>query len=256
MITSRTMRRAVRRAVAVQARFVNRRPDRTVYPAKSQELPAVYTNGVWYRLHSYTGTEPFTGAPVTVIPKRHVKPGEFPWSRFNATEHWAALLDEQDRGLGIWAPGIVTFLGGFAGKEGTGGPVDGPTGYISPIRDELIDSDIVYEFGFTLIAGTLQEIRDWVYERSPHRMPFDFHFARDREHWYPLGGLRDAGWPVRGHLSLTHDGGSRSLLASPVGFWRTRDLPRVYLRCTQRTAAVDAKPGDTCEIDSIGSTSR
>jgi hypothetical protein len=224
-------------AVAVRARLVNARPDRTQYPAKSQELPAVYTNGAWYRLYSYTGAEPFTHAPVALIPKRTVAPGAFPWNRFDATEHWAALLDANDHGLGIWAPGVVSFLGGFVGREGSGGPADAPTGYIAPIRHEVIDHDITYDYGFTLIAGSLSEIRAWVYARAPHRMPFAFDFAQSRDHVYPERGLQDDGWPIRGAIRLTHTGGPKSRLALPVGFWRTQDVPRVFVRSTQRTAA-------------------
>jgi hypothetical protein len=229
--------------VAVRARFVNARQDTTQYPARSQELPAVYANGVWYRLYSYTGDQPFMKAPLTRIPKRTVSPGEFPWNRFNATEHWAALLDEHDRGLGVWAPGIVNFLGGFVGREGTGGPGDNPTGYISPLRHELIDHNIVYAYEFTLIAGSLDEIRDWVYTRAPHRLPFTFDFAHERQHWYPQGDLTDAGWPVTGALRLTFGGGARARLMSPIGFWRTEDLDRVYIRATHRTAATEAELG-------------
>lgn len=229
-------------AVAVQARLVNARSDTTQYPAKSQELPAVYTNGVWYRLYSYTGDRPFTAAPVALIPKRTVKPGEFPWNRFSATEHWAALVDQNDRGLGVWAPGVVGFLGGFVGKEGTGGPADGPTGYIAPIRHELLDHNIVYDYRFTLIAGSLKEIREWVYAHAPHRLPFDFDFAQDRQHWYPLGGFRDAGWPIRGALRLTYEeGGGKPRLMSPVGCWRTSDVPGVFVRATIRSGATEGE---------------
>jgi len=35
------------------------------------------------------------------------------WSTFYATEHWAALVDEDDWGLGGFHAGVVRFLGGF-----------------------------------------------------------------------------------------------------------------------------------------------
>jgi hypothetical protein len=227
--------------VVVHARLVNARSDSFRYPARSQELPAVYTNGPWYRLFTYEGPEPFTRAPVTLIPKRTVARGEFPWHRFNATEHWAALVDDNEQGLGIWAPGVVGFLGGFSGREGRGGPSDGPTGYIAPIRHELLDHNITYDYRFTLIAGSLTEIRAWVYEHAPHRLPFAFDFVHDREHWYPQGALEDAGWPVNDALRLTFREGGKPRLASPVGFWRTTDLERIHLRATHRTVATTAE---------------
>ena len=227
--------------VAVRARLVNARGDATPYPAKSQELPALYTNGPWYRLFSYTGEQPFTDAAPVLIPKRRVAPGEFPWNRFNATESWAALVDDKGDGVGIWAPQVVSFLGGFAGKEGGGGPNDGPTGYLAPVRPELLDHNIVYDYGFTLIVGALTDIRSWVYAHAPHRLPFAFRFTSDREHWYPTGGLKDAGWPIQGRLQLTHGGGGKERLMSPIGFWRTEDVSRWYLRCQQKTAATEAE---------------
>ena len=53
--------------VDVTARLRNARSDTAQYPARSQELPAVYTNGAWYKLVSYVGTAPYTGAPLTEL---------------------------------------------------------------------------------------------------------------------------------------------------------------------------------------------
>ena len=228
-------------AVDVRARIVNARRDPTQYPAKSQELPALYTNGPWYRLFTYTGDRPFTNAEPALIPKRTVARGEFPWNRFDATEHWAALVDENNEGVGLWAPGVVSFLGGFAGQEGSGGPKDGPTGYLAPVRHEVLDHDIVYDYGFTAIVGSLAEIRAWVYAHAPHRMPFTFDFNSNREHWYPQGGAKDAGWPITGALRLTHGASPRERLASPIGFWPTSELPTVWVRATQRTSATQGE---------------
>jgi len=46
--------------VKVRSRINNNRTDATQYSGRGQELPAVYTNGPWYRLFSYTGDRPFT----------------------------------------------------------------------------------------------------------------------------------------------------------------------------------------------------
>lgn len=53
--------------------------------------------------------------------------GKSKWSTFFATEHWAALVDDDDWGLGVIHPGVVRFIGGFHGKANTGGLEDGPT---------------------------------------------------------------------------------------------------------------------------------
>jgi hypothetical protein len=53
--------------VEVTSRLNNDRPDVTQYPAHPQELPAVYTNGPWYKLVSYLGDQPYSGGAATTI---------------------------------------------------------------------------------------------------------------------------------------------------------------------------------------------
>jgi hypothetical protein len=56
----------------------------------------------------------------------------------------------------------------------------------------VLDANIVYEYDFNLIVGTLTGIRSWVStHRSDHRP--DYHFGTSRQHWYPNYG--DAGVP-------------------------------------------------------------
>ena len=134
--------------VHVNAKIINDRPDKTQYRARNNEFPAVYTNGTHYKLYSYTGAQPFTGDDLTLIPKRDVAPGEFPWNRFHATESWAALVDVDGSGLGVYSPETDHFLGGFVGVEGSGGTHDGPTGYISPVGNEILDYNIEFDYDY------------------------------------------------------------------------------------------------------------
>ncbi len=93
-----------RNEMKARCRLVNHRSDQTQYPARAQELPAVYTNAPWYRLMSYTGDRPFERqalAELTNSPPRST----FPWVGFSATENWAALVNEAGDGLGIVEPG-------------------------------------------------------------------------------------------------------------------------------------------------------
>ena len=108
--------------VQARSRIVNRRSDKTQYPSRKQELPAIYTNGSWYKLVSYMGDRPFTGAKPTTLVDLNDGRG-WPWRNFQTSEHWTALLDKNDRGLGVYLPGACAFTGGFAGKtKGSGGP--------------------------------------------------------------------------------------------------------------------------------------
>ncbi len=184
------------RAVIVESRLNNRRADKTQYAARDQELPAVYTNGAYHRLMTYTGDAPFTGGDVAEIPKRNVNPGDFPWSGWSATENWAALVDESGFGVGVWNPGVYRFIGGFAGKPGKGGPKDSPTGYIAPLHKDILDWNIEYTYNYVLIVDNLDNIRQYVYEHTPKRRGVSFEFNNDRCHWIYNNG-QDAGWPIR-----------------------------------------------------------
>lgn len=138
----------------VRNQLVNHRSDHTQYPAHDQELPAVYTIGKLHRLFSYTGDRPFENQPLTQL--RNSGP---PWVYWKATENWAALVNDQGWGLGVIHPGAYSFVGGFHGKPNTGGPRDDATGYIAPIRKEILDHNIVYEYQYQLVLGSLEEIR-------------------------------------------------------------------------------------------------
>ena len=75
--------------VTVSNRLVNLRTDTAQqFQARNQELPAVYTVGTLFRLYSYTGSTPFTGAPITNLPAF----GPPNWINWRATESWAALV--------------------------------------------------------------------------------------------------------------------------------------------------------------------
>jgi hypothetical protein len=218
----------------VRARLNNLRIDRTQYGAYDQELPAVYTNGPWYRLFTYDGLEPFTGAPL-----RQVQNSGPPWAYWQATENWAALIDDSGKGLGVFHPGVYRFAGGFAGRPGRGGPSDGPTGYISPVGQEILDHNIRYEYEYRLIAGTLQQIRDSVYSKRPDPRP-DYVFHRGRAHW-TYGNASDSGWPVRGRLRVSLERNDPQMIGPP-GLWRAADVPKLYIR-----AAYHSQP-DRAEI--------
>ncbi len=209
--------------VHLDACLVNSRSDHTQYPAGGQELPAVYCNGPWCRLVSYVGEKPFTGAASTVLVDRNDNKG-WPWLGFFATEHWAALLDTNDRGLGVFEPDACRFGGGFAGSpKGTGGPADMQTSYIAPNLDEILDCNITYRYRADLIVGSLGEIRHYAVEHShPQRAP-KWVFRSDRQHWF-YEGTTDAGWPIDKELRVNLTT-SKAALVSPQTLWQAEEAP-------------------------------
>ncbi len=210
-------------AVKARARLVNARADRAFYPARTQELPAVYTNGPWHRLISYTGTRPFTDeAPTTLAGKPPPQ-----WNSWLATENWSALVDDAGWGLGVWNPDCVAVKGGFNGQPGAGGPKDTACGYLAPIREELLDHNITHEYRYDLVLGTVEEIRAHVYRQPRPAARPAWKFERDRQGW-SYRNARDAGWPIRGELrvSLTK---ADSALISPQFFCRADDASELVI---------------------------
>lgn len=224
--------RLERNTAIVRSRLLNHRSDKTQYSGRDQELPAIYTNGPWYRLMTYTGDRPFTGEKLTLIPPR------FPWVGWEATENWAALVDEQGFGIGVYEPGVYRMIGGFAGKPGQGGPKDGPTGYIAPLHAEILDWNIDYEYRYTLIVGDIDQIRKTVYGLAPRPEPPLYVFEKDRQHWRYVNAT-DTGWPILGELNIRLEGDDPQLLG-PAAFWQAKDAPVLTIRAAYHTGPARA----------------
>ena len=224
----------------VRSRLVNARSDKTQYPGRHQELPAVYTNGPYYRLMTYRGHKPFTGDEPVRIPKKPA--GGFPWDYWLATENWAALVNDDDWGLGIYKPNSSLFIGGFAGKEGQGGTNDNPTGYIAPLHTEILDHNITYEYRYTLILGSLDEIRAHAVREGKGAGLPDWKFEKDRQHWrYQAPGKQgtDAGWPIQGFIEI--DLARKDLVAiSPPTVWQAEEAPVLHIEAAFKTSQKQA----------------
>lgn len=222
------------RAAWVRNRLTNQRTDHRQYSAADQELPALYTIGTLHHLLTYDGDEPFSKAPLKEIPKRPYKNGP-QWTGFQATEHWAAQVDDQHWGLGVCHPGVIRFLGGFYGQSGAGTTADDPTGYIAPLRQEILDHNIVYEYRYLLILDTLANIRKLAYQHRPKSNLPDYRFDRDRQHWR-LVNAKDAGYPLSGRMRVKVEKHSAQLIG-PVSFWKAADVPKAYVRAAFQTTA-------------------
>jgi len=216
------------KAAHVRSRLNNARSDKTRYDARDQELPAVYTNSAYWRLMTYTGDMPFTGDKLVRIDRKLEEGG---WARIMSSENWAALVNDDEWGLGVYSPGNYRLIGGFHGAPK--GPGTDPTGYISPIRHEILDADIVYEYQYVLILGSLKEIRQWVYDNAPRPAAPAWTFQKDRQHWC-YAKTSDLGWPIRGELnvSLAKDG---PRLVSPDFFCPAELAPRLRIEAAFRT---------------------
>tara|TARA_R110002050_G_scaffold300670_1_gene471423 strand:- start:5773 stop:7089 length:1317 start_codon:yes stop_codon:yes gene_type:complete len=189
--------------VHVDNRIINNRKDKTQYPARSQELPAVYVNAPYHRLVSYKGDKPFENDTISEIPQNSET--EPLWSYWQATENWVAHLNENDFGLGVITPEVQSYIGGFFGKKGVGGTKDAPTGYCAPILKEILDHNIVYEYSFNLCVGSLEQIRSFATKKRNNQTGLEYTFKKDRNHFYYTNAI-DNGWPIDNMLEIKPEG--------------------------------------------------
>jgi hypothetical protein len=233
----------------IRNRLGNQRADKTQYAAHDQELPAVYTIGKLHRLITYAGNRPFEDQPLTQV--RNSGP---PWSYWKASENWAALVDDQDWGLGVIHPGVYSFVGGFHGKPNTGGSRDDPTGYIAPVRREILDHNIAYEYEYLIVLGALSEIRSAALAARAKDTRPDYRFAHDRQHWI-YQGASDGGFPIEGCLRIKSRPGARDVqLIGPEQWWQAEQVPRLFVRAAfpagcRRAAVLWSVPDDSFQAD-------
>lgn len=180
-------------------RIINNRKDKTQYPARSQELPAVYVNAPYHRLVTYKGDKPYENNEVSEIPQNSET--EPVWSHWQATENWVAHLNDDDFGLGIYTPDVQSYIGGFYGKKGIGESKDSATGYCAPILTEILDHDIVYDYSYNLCVGSLAQIRTMACENRNIQSGLEYTFKNSRNHIYYTDAM-DAGWPIQNSLKI------------------------------------------------------
>lgn len=215
--------------IHMRFRCTNHRADQTAYRPCSQELPAVYTISKLWRLMAYTGDQPFTGDALTHVTNDWRKP--WPWTRFIAPERWAALVDDEGWGLGVFKPEGGEFHGGGYGDKHSDDPKDASTTYLAPIHVENFDHNIVYEHRTDFMVGRLEDIRKRFNQMAPRTLPA-WRFAKDRQHW-TLRGAQDQGFPLRGEWRIKF-GTERPRLESGIECWRAEKAPRLILEAAYR----------------------
>lgn len=219
--------------VDVRCRLNNARRDTTQYGGRDQELPAVYTNGPWFRLVTYKGDKPFTNDKLSDLPVA------FPWTGWLATENWTALVDKNNFGLGVVSPNNPVAIGGFSGASGAGGPKDSPTGYIAPLHREIIDHNIRYEYSYHLVVGSLDEIRRQAATLTSRPAPPSYRFASDRQHWMYANAV-DTGWPIAGELNVKLERDDPQIIG-PTGFWQAAQASKLYVEAAFQTGENSAQ---------------
>jgi len=133
---------------------------------RSQEMPAVYLIRSLSKVVSYLGDNPWTNELAEVLdysPDPAKAP--FPWAQFTPTEMWVAMVDPAtDVGVGLFSP-----IGDFRWNVGAvgsppGGPTDGQTMHMAPIRRMSLDRDSIMVYRYWIIYGDLATVRERVYQ--------------------------------------------------------------------------------------------
>lgn len=226
----------------LNATIINNRSDKTQFSGRSQETPALYTNAPWYKLVTYLGDKPFENEPTSVLVDQRDGKG-WPWVHYYSPERWSALLDENDRGIGVYQPGAWQTSGGFAGGDGNKGAPLGakhsPTGYIAPIEQTILDWNARYSYRATFIVGALDEIRATANELAKKDALLSipsWTFAKDRQNWI-YQGTTDAGYPISDCLKVKIPGAADAAALSPGYFWRSEDAPILEIDAAFESAA-------------------
>lgn len=222
--------------IHMRYRCTNQRSDTTPYHACPQELPAVYTISKLYRLISYTGEKPFTQDSLTRVTNDWRKP--WPWNRFVGTERWAALVDDNDWGLGVFKDDGGQFDGGIYGDARSEDPKHSSTGYLAPIHIENFDYNIVYEHRTDFMVGKLDDIRKRFNDMATKSL-LRWRFVSDRQHW-TMRNATDQGFPLKGAWRIKF-GADKPLLESGVRCWRAEDAPSMHIRIAYTGQATTAR---------------
>jgi hypothetical protein len=219
-------------AVVVRNRLTSFRTDVTTYPAAWQELPALYAAGP-SRLITYRGPAPYEHQP-TVDDSQDAKFAFYtpPTYGFDATEHWAALVNKSGFGIGLVEPDMTNMIA-ISGRQG-----GLPSGYLAGVRQEVLDSNVVYDYRYTLVVGTVRQIRAYAYAHRPDPRP-TYVFAHDREHFTEVNAT-DAGFPIDGALRVHLDQWDPRLVG-PETIWPARRVPRLYIRGAWHTHQTEAQ---------------
>ena len=151
----------------------NHRSDTKTYSPLDQELPAVYSNGPYYRIMTAQN------GSVVELDGGFDPSKPFPWipGAFDADEHWAALVNKDGFGMGIVNFDTTRFIGGFSGTKGHGGPYDPQTGYIAPVKSMAIPAEGTYAYTFYLVLGNVNTIRAYARQVARTGMDGGFYYS-------------------------------------------------------------------------------
>lgn len=123
----------------------------TKHHRRSQEMPAVFIDAALPNFVYYRGEAPWTNGKL-----RRVVP-TWPNQHDALPENWAAYLDENDWGVGVYSPGVDRMT--FYRHPGKTGPKGGGCSYFAPVAKFAITPGFQHEYHVYMTIGQIDEIR-------------------------------------------------------------------------------------------------
>jgi len=121
-----------------------------VHPLRSQEVPATFVNPAYGTMVVYQGNQPWSGAALTSS-----QPG-WPNEARKIPEGWAAWVNDQNTGVGIFSP-IAKELTCY--RFGSSPQARGACSYSAPLVKFAITPGMHFAYEVALALGTPEEMR-------------------------------------------------------------------------------------------------
>ncbi len=129
---------------------------------RHQEVPAVFIDWDYPYFVYYDGKRPWSNDTLRkYIPKllANAAAGE----SANLAESWAAYVNSQDQGIGVYTPNSK-FCTLYRFGTGPGGPESGSCSYFAPLVSMAIKKGMTYSYDVYLTIGTVRQIRNRFYQ--------------------------------------------------------------------------------------------
>lgn len=169
------------RAVRIQSRVTNDAVDRSHWVP--QEVPAVYVTSDLENFKTYDGNSPYTGGAVSTLPIGQIS--ESLVTSVRPTEYWAAWVDNNDFGVGIFTQDVQHYQTFRAGSQGVSSDFAAQTNYLGPsprftVGPNMVDTSVSY-----LTLDTVSGIRSLAESKAvyPSVAKWEFDQANNRERW-------------------------------------------------------------------------
>jgi hypothetical protein len=202
-------------------RFTNFRSDQTLYYARHQEIPCLYSVIDYNQTFFYSGDQPFTNAGTTTVTSSSSSVFE------HCSENWMAFKNSSGESVGLWGKEQYDFVRAKFGSGSSGGEFGGDANYMAISPNLALYPGASKDWDCALIGGSTSDIRSWVYSQPrPPTLP-DFQFTSSRND-FTTYAVDEAGAPS-GEWDLSVTNQSDWNIASPAVFYKSSDFSKVYI---------------------------